>query len=271
MSDFLESIYPALGSVLYLAALMWVMYLGADHAATHSRHAVRAWKRIRPAVWAFVAAWIVSWIALVFWRVPSDLLMPGANHCVFEGIQMFAAWVAFPAGLWFVARAGGWGRGGSGGRHGHWLLGSVAVGFVAILFSQLAMISLPFQPALSPEAERLFQPTGWRAVGLILGILMAAPIEEILFRLTIQGRLEVWARERGWSAVVPVVVTSFLWSLGHAGVVDPAGVKEIQIFLLGLLFGWTRRRWGIAGAIVAHGALNSYACISQIIQWIHQA
>lgn len=105
--------------------------------------------------------------------------------------------------------------------------------------------------------------------GLLLSVLLAAPVEEVIFRLGLQSRLERWAGGRGWSPLVPIVMTSFLWTLGHAGIVEPQGVKELQIFLLGVLFGWGRRRWGLAGAILAHGMLNGYVCISQIIQGIH--
>jgi membrane protease YdiL (CAAX protease family) len=161
--------------------------------------------------------------------------------------------------LWYLALSGS----PPGSRR---LIGPLLIGLGATLFSTLVI--LPFHPGLTPEAERMYSDAGWREIGLMLGVLIAVPVEEVVFRGVIQGWLETRARRRGWGPAVPVVLAALLWTCGHAGLVEPQGIKEIQIFVLGLVFGWARLRWGLLGAVVAHGVLNSYACISQIVLWI---
>ena len=64
--------------------------------------------------------------------------------------------------------------------------------------------------------------------------------EEVLFRGALQP-------------VLGVGVTSLLFALSHAQYFNPAWVI---IFTLGLLLGFTRKRWGLGTAILAHAVYN---------------
>lgn len=98
----------------------------------------------------------------------------------------------------------------------------------------------------SPEARALLWPLA----------LMAAPIEEVIFRGGVQGFGEKFLAARGMARWPAVAVASLLWAVGHAGAMEPAGIKEAQIFAIGLVLGWLRMRAGLRGAILAHLALN---------------
>ncbi len=257
----LETLYSTVGSLAYFLTLVWAIFLAADHIAAWPRRAFRVWGRVRPVVHAAAAAWVVLTFTMIY-GVPGELIVPGINHAVFEGLQLFAAWVGLPAALWFIALAQGAGR-----PSRRWWLWAGLLGAAGTLISQLAFI--PFEPTMTPDAQRFFTSVGMRKAGIILGVLLAPAVEEIVFRGVIQGRLEVWAKRRRWprfwAASIPIASASFLWTLGHVGLVQPQGLKEAQIFLLGLLFGAIRRRYGLLGAIVAHGVLNTYVCVGTLL------
>lgn len=87
--------------------------------------------------------------------------------------------------------------------------------------------------------------------------LAAAAYEEILFRGALQPMLS-----RFGGAAGGIILSSFLWTFGHAGAyVTPHGLKEAHIFALGLLFGYLRWRYGLRAAIAAHMANNGAAMI----------
>ena len=80
-------------------------------------------------------------------------------------------------------------------------------------------------------------------------VLVGAIQEEVLFRGALQSNL----------ATTPlgpqgaVVVASLLWALAHgSSYIDPPGLKETQIFGLGLLFGTMRERYGLKASVALH-------------------
>lgn len=90
----------------------------------------------------------------------------------------------------------------------------------------------------------------------VLLVLASAFGEEIIFRLGIQSFLAErlnWRKRRYWLAIA---LTSALWTLGHAGVLDPGWVKSAQIFPVGLALGWLAREHGVESCILAHGLFN---------------
>lgn len=86
-------------------------------------------------------------------------------------------------------------------------------------------------------------------VSLAALVLAGAIQEEVVFRGALQGSL---ANTR-LGPQGAVVVASLLFAFAHgAAYVDPPGMKEAQIFGLGLIFGTVRERHGLRGAAALH-------------------
>lgn len=93
-------------------------------------------------------------------------------------------------------------------------------------------------------------------LGGILVVLTVAVGEEIVFRLGIQNfiaRYALWEDQDYWRAIL---LTALLWTLGHIGSLDPDWVKMVQIFPIGILFGWLFKRYGTESCIIAHSLFN---------------
>lgn len=98
---------------------------------------------------------------------------------------------------------------------------------------------------------------------LALIVLAFAFGEEILFRLGIQNYLAKQFKlteNRYWIAVV---LTSGLWSIAHANILNPEWVKIVQIFPLGIALGFLFKKSGLESCILAHGIFNlGMMCLS---------
>ncbi|MDX2177118.1 MAG: CPBP family intramembrane glutamic endopeptidase [Candidatus Sumerlaeia bacterium] len=88
----------------------------------------------------------------------------------------------------------------------------------------------------------------------ILG-LMAAVYEEAMYRGILFDALRKLTRDDG----AAIGFSSLLFAFAHAGMATPAGYKELQILLLGLLFGIARVRLGLGAAIALHLINNGLA------------
>jgi membrane protease YdiL (CAAX protease family) len=84
--------------------------------------------------------------------------------------------------------------------------------------------------------------------------------EEVFFRLGIQGWLGRYmgkglrpGRLRRW---LPIVLSSLLWTVGHAGTLEPEWVKLAQILPAGLALGWLYERRGAESTITVHVVFN---------------
>ena len=94
---------------------------------------------------------------------------------------------------------------------------------------------------------------------LMLILATVSIVEELTFRLAIQNQLAHlfgWDDRKYWRTIV---LTTLLWTLLHAGAVDPDWVKFLQVFPLGLALGWMFRRYGIESCMAAHVLLNVLA------------
>lgn len=136
----------------------------------------------------------------------------------------------------------------------------LAVAAVSAIYS--ALLFLLTKPHIGEMIERAFgvgknaAEAGTYAPFTVLLVLTFAFGEEIFFRLGIQNFLATylhWQGNRYWAAVA---LTSLLWTLGHAGVLDPEWVKLAQIFPVGLMLGWLFRRHGVEACMLAHGLFN---------------
>ncbi len=91
---------------------------------------------------------------------------------------------------------------------------------------------------------------------VLVTALAAAFSEEIIYRLGIQGFLARYLGCCGAKYWIPIVLTSLLWTLGHAGAIEPTWLKLAQIFPIGLALGWLYRRHGVESCMVAHALFN---------------
>jgi len=118
------------------------------------------------------------------------------------------------------------------------------------------------EPHVTETVKRIFGARGditnvdtFTALTVVV-VLAYAFAEEIFFRLGIQNFLAHylgWQGRRYWAAIA---MTSLLWTLGHAGVLDPNWVKLVQVYPMGLALGWLFRRHGVEACILAHGLFN---------------
>lgn len=105
------------------------------------------------------------------------------------------------------------------------------------------------------QTARMGLGTGTSPV-LILAALLPAFGEELIFRLGIQNYLSLRLNLRGGDYWAAVVMTAGLWSLLHGNLLEPAWVKPVQVFPLGVLLGFLFRRYGTEACILVHGAFN---------------
>ncbi len=124
-----------------------------------------------------------------------------------------------------------------------------------------AVLFLLARPHIAETLQRVFPmgedtDTGTYTPFTLLLVLAFAFGEEITFRLGIQNFLAKylkWQGNRYWAAIA---MTSLLWTIGHAGVLDPGWVKFAQIYPVGLMLGWLFGRHGVEACILAHGLFN---------------
>lgn len=91
---------------------------------------------------------------------------------------------------------------------------------------------------------------------VLIVVIQAAIGEEILFRLGIQNFLAHSLKLQEKKYWIAIVITAFLWALGHSAVLDPAWVKIAQIFPIGILLGILYEKFGIECAILSHSVFN---------------
>jgi len=96
---------------------------------------------------------------------------------------------------------------------------------------------------------------------LIIG-LTASMREEITFRLFGIGFFSKQLK----NTVLAVILTSFIWGLGHSAyAVFPVWFRVMEVGLLGLLFGFIFIKYGIIAAIVAHYLFDVFWGVSPYI------
>jgi membrane protease YdiL (CAAX protease family) len=85
--------------------------------------------------------------------------------------------------------------------------------------------------------------------------LIAAIAEEVLYR----GGLQRLVLRANGKPALAIAVSTITWSLAHSGYTEPHGVKELQMVVLGVVFGVVCHRHGLRAAIVVHAANNLMA------------
>ncbi len=125
-------------------------------------------------------------------------------------------------------------------------------------------------PQLSESLKELTKLQGAKlgisdepSVLLALVVITFAFSEEILFRLGIQNYLAKQFKLTDSKYWIAVVLTSGLWSIAHANILNPEWVKIVQIFPLGIALGFLFKKSGLESCILAHGIFNiGMMCLS---------
>lgn len=136
-----------------------------------------------------------------------------------------------------------------------WCL-AVALGWSAIFFAIFLVTDV------KPSAEGpLGQVSPSRLIefmGVMMLVIVAGPFEEIIFRGGMQQLL--WRRLR-LPLPLSIVLVALLFALGHGNYLQEVGPKEAQIVGLGMIFGYTRWRYGTVAAALVHAAHNGAAVL----------
>jgi membrane protease YdiL (CAAX protease family) len=107
----------------------------------------------------------------------------------------------------------------------------VPVGLAVVLYRQATGAPLALDLGVMAPADVLFE------------LLWVVVPEELFFRGYVQGRWNVWARERGagiqWA---PVLFTAMLFAAAHLVVLPDPG--RAAVFFPGLVMSWLRERSG---------------------------
>ena len=111
-------------------------------------------------------------------------------------------------------------------------------------------------PRMAPTLRALVGPPS--GPSLIAGLVFVrfAVVEEITYRLAVQSFLARKLRLQGRRYVVAIVLASALWTLGHAGTLEPEWIKFAQIFPIGIALGFLFRKYGVESCIFAHAIFN---------------
>jgi membrane protease YdiL (CAAX protease family) len=140
----------------------------------------------------------------------------------------------------------------------------IAIGLLATLVWSYALFPLLMHVGGATVADDFFlggltAARPWEFLAISCLALAAAVLEEFLFRGAMMGllrrlRLPLW---------LVIVLPAAVWAIGHVGYIQPHGFKELQIFVLGVIFGWVRVRAGLTAAVWLHLANNAGALLVQ--------
>ncbi len=107
-----------------------------------------------------------------------------------------------------------------------------------------------------------FLAGSWYAFTMMCFVALTAAItEEVIFRGYLQGRLE-GSFLGPWGAAILV---AGLFALGHGNYVEPWGLKELQVFILGLVFAFAKLKYGLLAAVLVHLGHNGISLAVQAI------
>lgn len=94
-----------------------------------------------------------------------------------------------------------------------------------------------------------------QTLAILIGLYQAV-LEEVVYRLGVQGFLARRLKLRGRAVWIAIVAGAALWTAAHAGTLDPNWVKMVQLFPLGVALGVLFRSYGLEIAILAHAFFN---------------
>ena len=223
-------------------------------------------------LWAFRGDWAAreKGLEVVMMEVPEALVVLILLHAA-RGLRRPAGWMRLTPVLDRLAVRR---RGASVGRWrllwllegGAWLVGAFVFS-AGWLFVASRLVGAEADASLVESVEREIR-RGWAVVAVRrwVPLVLAAFSEEAIYRGYFQSRLGVFLGFLGrrWAGLVSVVVVSALWTLGHGGMIDPAWVKWVQIFGIGLVLGAVRVRLGLEGCVGVHLAFNVISALAPV-------
>ena len=95
-----------------------------------------------------------------------------------------------------------------------------------------------------------------KEVGLFHIASCAPWVEEVTWRFFWPALLLYTFRNVRLKWVYSIVITSALWSIAHAGMLNPEWMRFIQIFVYGLLLGWLFKKRGLEACLASHFMSN---------------
>ena len=144
------------------------------------------------------------------------------------------------------------------------LFGVVSTAVFHLLGVELGSL-LDFATSLTPDLDR---DAGWFKWGVLLPAVCAAAVgEELLFRGVVQRWLSRWLGGTDRAGWIAIVATAPSCAILHGANTTTPGIKVLQIFVIGLFFGWLARRHGVESAILGHVFLNLSATALELSVW----
>ena len=138
-----------------------------------------------------------------------------------------------------------------------WWKATTLSAIAVIVFSSL--LFLLTEPGLSADAKALVadSPASLDAYRVYLLLATLSVKEELCFRFFLQNLLSRAFGSTNRAHAGAIAVSTLLWTLGHAGVMEPNWVKFAQVAPVGMLLGWLNVRYGILSSIIVHLTLNT--------------
>lgn len=148
------------------------------------------------------------------------------------------------------------------------LVVSISTGFIALMLSSVIFTLIPVE--ISPEFNEYLDETGLDKPGgelaQVILVISASITEEIFFRFALMSFIIVLLKPWRYAGIViAVLISSVSWTLMHTGITVPLGVKEAQIMVIGVIFGWLFLKYGVEASIIAHAVLNLNASLGFLI------
>lgn len=134
--------------------------------------------------------------------------------------------------------------------------GTLFVVYTVLLFKatnpHYSEVLRTIRDTVSPETQANFRNGIFGYVFLI----EAAFVEEIMFRFCLQNYFAARWRLDKHKYWIAIVITTILWTLLHAGQIEPDWVKFAQIAPIGIVLGLLFERYGVVTCILAHSIFN---------------
>lgn len=143
----------------------------------------------------------------------------------------------------------------------NYILSTVLVIAGAVIFSY-ALFKIT-SPSASENIKRLVESESniilkvkEPNINIVFAMIGVAVAEELVFRFIFPNLIAVRFDISGKKYWIPIIISSFFWTISHAGILNPEWVKFAQIFPIGLAFGWLCRKHGLESSIFAHAGFN---------------
>jgi len=136
-----------------------------------------------------------------------------------------------------------------------------AIGLSCLIFIGITELLIYLtDPKMTEAGENFYNMVGVfyksKELGSFFIAAYAPLLEEISYRFFWTGILLNLLKKFRWRWEATFIITSVIWSFGHAGVLEPEWVKLLQIFIYGIVLGILFRKKGIEACIISHLVSN---------------